>query len=82
MLPISWKSNDCTSIRDVKIYRKMTSVFKKVGKIEPDFLLNLIMGDFDQAKSFSSYRLRRPIQFAVKLNNKLVYLYHLYLYLK
>ena len=66
--------DDCTSIRDIKICQKMTTILKKVGISEPDCLLNLFIGNYEQAKVSCNYHLRKPTEFAVRLNNEQIYL--------
>ena len=67
--------DDCTSIRDIKICQKMTTILKKVGTSEPDCLLNLFIRNYEQAKAVCNYRLRKPTEFAIRLNNEQIYLY-------
>ena len=50
---------DCTSIRDIKICQNVTTILKKVGTSKPDCLLNLFIGNYEQAK----------------VNNQNIYLY-------
>ena len=67
--------DDCTSIRDIKTCQRMTTILKKVGTSEPDCLLNLFIGNYEQAKVSCNYRLRKPTEFAIRLNNEQIYLY-------
>ena len=53
----------------------MTTILKKVGTSESDCLLNLFIRNYEQAKTVCNYRLRKPTEFAIRLNNEKIYLY-------
>ena len=68
-------TSDCVSIRDTKLCKSTTSILKKTGGKEPKCLVNLFLGNLEEAKSSCTYRLRKPTQFAVRLNNEQIYFY-------
>ena len=68
-------TSDCVSIRDTKLCKSTTSILKKTGGKEPKCLVNLFLGNLEEAKSSCTYHLRKPTQFAVRLNNEQIYFY-------
>ena len=68
-------SSDCVSIRDTKLCKSMTSILKKTGAKEPKCLVSLFLGNLEKAKLSCTYRLRKPTQFAVRLNSNSIYFY-------
>ena len=68
-------TSDCVSIRDTKLCKSTTSILQKTGGKDPQCLVNLFLGNLEKAKSSCTYRLRKPTQFAVRLNNEQIYFY-------
>ena len=66
-------TSDCVSTRDTKLFKSTTSILKKTGGKEPKCLVNLFLGNLEEAKSSCTYSLRKPTQFAVRLNNEQIY---------
>ena len=75
----TFSSSDLTSdfvfIRDTKLCQSTTSILKKTGGKEPKCLVSLFLGNLEEAKSSCTYSLRKPTQFAVRLNNEQIYFY-------
>ena len=68
-------SSECVTIRETRLCKSMTSILKKTGAKQPRCLISLFLGNLENAKSACTYRLRKPTQFAVRLNSNSIYLY-------
>ena len=68
-------SSECVSIRETRLCKSMASILKKTGAKQPKCLVSLFLGNLEKAKSSCTYRLRKPTQFAVRLNSNSIYFY-------